>query len=290
MQPVLFAIEYALAKLWHSWGLDPDAVIGHGTGEIAAARCAGVLSLYDAAKVICRRSKQLRSVKGYGAMASVGLGMDQAREAIAEREDRLGVAASNGPRSSVISGASEALDVVLSMLGKMGIPCQRAEGDVALNSPQMDPLRDDLREALRNLNPRDTTKIPMYSTVTGEKVRGPELDGTYWVENLCEPVLFSSTTQRLIDTGHTVFVEVSPHPVLLSAVEENLRDKRVDGAVIASLRREGDERRSMLEALGALYVRGYPIEWTHLYPARGKCVPLPTYPWQRERHSLEGSG
>ena len=216
VQPLLFAIEVALAALWRSWGVEPDCVIGHSMGEVAAAHVAGILDLEDAAKVICRRSKLLRRVSGEGAMALVELGRDVAAQALAGHEDRLAVAVSNGPRSTVISGDPEALDEVLSTLEARGVFCRRVKVDVASHSPQMDPLRDPLLAELRNVRPH-RARLNMRSTVTAEALKGPECGAGYWVQNLREPVLFSSTVQRLMDERHTLFVEMSPHPILLPA-------------------------------------------------------------------------
>ncbi len=127
----------------------------------------------------------------------------------------------------------------------------------------------------------------MRSTVTGELVLGPELDAGYWVRNLRAPVLFSDATQRAMKDGHGLFVEMSPHPILVPAVEENLREVKRDGVALASVRRNADERRAMLEALGALYVRGQAVDWGRVVPPGGRCVSLPAYPWQRERFWLE---
>jgi len=129
----------------------------------------------------------------------------------------------------------------------------------------------------------------MRSTVTGETLKGPELDAAYWVKNLRDPVLFSAVTQRLIEGGHTVFVEMSPHPILLPAIEENLQEKRREGVAVGSLRRNMDERRTMLEGLGAVYARGFPVDWKRLYPSGGRCVDLPTNAWQRARYWVEGA-
>jgi acyl transferase domain-containing protein/surfactin synthase thioesterase subunit len=287
VQPTLFAIEVALANLWRSWGVEPDAVVGHSMGEVAAARVAGILSLEDAVKVICRRSRLLRRVSGQGAMALVELDMALARQMLAGYEDRLSIAVSNGPQSTVLSGEPEALDEVLASLDTAGIFYRRVKVDVASHSPQMDPLREELLAALRNVHPRQA-RLPMRSTVTGETLRGTELDASYWVKNLREPVLFSAATQRLIDDGHTVFVEMSPHPILLPSVGENLQERKKEGVALASMRRNADERRTMLEALGVLYARGYPVDWKRLYPYGGRCVQLPTYAWQGERHWVEG--
>jgi myxalamid-type polyketide synthase MxaE and MxaD len=282
IQPTLYAIEVALASLWRAWGIEPDAVIGHSMGEVAAAHVAGILDTADAAKVICRRSRLLRRVSGKGAMGLVELSLADARRAIAGLEDRLGVAASNGPRATVLSGDPASLEQVLAAQEKRGVFCRRVRVDVASHSPQMEPLREELLATLRDLRPRAAHMV-MRSTVTRQIVAGHDLDARYWVENLRAPVLFSDVTQQLIEDGHTCFVEVSPHPILLPAVEENLREKRREGVTVPSLRRAADERRAMLESVGVLYARGASPRWEALHPPGGRCVSLPTYPWQHER-------
>jgi acyl transferase domain-containing protein/acyl carrier protein len=221
-------------------------------------------------------------------MALVELALPSAEEALSEYEGRLSVAVSNGPRSTVISGDPAALDELLATLEQAGVFFRRVKVDVASHSPQMDPLRQDLLTALRNVRPH-TAGIAMRSTVTGEAVSGLELDAAYWVRNLRDPVLFSSATQRLIEDGHALFVEMSPHPILLPAIEENLRAKGQEGLALGSLRREMNERSTMLESLGALYTRGCAVEWKAVQPATGRHVALPTYPWQRERYWLEAA-
>jgi len=283
VQPVLFAIEVALSAVWRSWGVEPDAVVGHSMGEVAAAHVAGALSLEDAAKIICRRSRLLERVSGQGAMALLELTLEQAKEALLGYEGRLSVAVSNGPRATVVAGDPGALEEVLSKLEGTGVFCRRVKVDVASHSPQMDPLRGELLAALRDVAPK-TVQLAMRSTVTGELLRGEDLSGEYWADNLRQPVLFSQATQKLIDEGHTLFVEMSPHPILLPSIEENLREKGRGGAALASLRRQSDERRCLLEALGALYVHGCAVDWDRIYPERGRVVALPAYPWQRERY------
>ncbi|XXX76157.1 type I polyketide synthase [Sorangium sp. So ce134] len=286
VQPVLFAIEVALAALWRSWGVEPAAVVGHSMGEVAAAHVAGALTLQDAAAVICRRSRLLRKVSGKGAMALVELTMAEAEQALAGHADRLSVAVSNGPRSTVIAGEPAALEEVLTKLEQRRVFCRRVKVDVASHSPQMDPLRPELLAALGGLSPREAS-IPMRSTVTGERLRGGELSAGYWADNLRKPVLFSRVIQDLIDLGHALFVEMSPHPILVPALEENLREATAQGAALGSLRRQVDERRSLLESLGALFARGAKVDWKSLYPRAGQSVLLPTYPWQKERYWIE---
>ena len=285
IQPTLFAIEVALAALWRSWGIVPAAVAGHSMGEVAAAYVAGALSLEDAVRVICRRSKLLRRVSGQGAMALVELSLQQAEQVVAHYSDRLSVAVSNSPRTTVLSGETAALEEVLHNLEQHNVFCRRIKVDVASHSPQMDSLRDELLSVLDGLDPQ-ISAIPMYSTVTGALCTGREFDATYWVRNLREPVRFASTIQQLAEGGHTLFLEMSPHPILLPAIAEGLRHSQHDGFAFPSLRRAEDERGVLLESLGALYAHGYPVDWRKLYP-KGTCVTLPTYPWQREHFWVE---
>ncbi|KFE69303.1 type I polyketide synthase [Hyalangium minutum] len=285
IQPALFAMEVGLAALWRSWGLEPDAVIGHSMGEVAAAHVAGALSLEDAARVICRRSKLLREVSGQGAMAVVELGMKEAQERLRGLEDRLAVAVSNGPRSTVLSGNADALETLLGQLEREGIFCRRVKVTVASHSPQMDPLRGPLLAALAELKPRQGA-VPLYSTVTGEVSPGTSLDPAYWVNNLREPVRFWHTIEKLMADGHTLFVEISPHPILLPAIEQIFAERATAAYAFGSLRREQPARRTLLKSLGDLYVRGAPIDWTKLYP-NARVVPLPTYPFQRERYWVD---
>ncbi|MGK4000892.1 type I polyketide synthase [Sorangium sp. So ce1024] len=286
VQPALFAMEVALAALWRSWGVEPDAVVGHSMGEAAAAHVAGALGLDDAARVICRRSRLLRRLSGRGAMAVVELPLEQAEAAIAGHRDRLSVAASNSPRSTVLAGAPEALEEVLATLSGQGVFCRQIKVDVASHSPQVEPLRGELLEALRDVA-SGPPRVAMRSTVTGGPCDDVALDAGYWARNLREPVLFCQAVEALLEGGDALFVEMSPHPVLLPAVEETLRRGGRAGAALPSLRREQDARRVLLESLAALYARGYPVAWERLFPARGRCVPLPTYPFERERYWID---
>ncbi|WP_437568146.1 SDR family NAD(P)-dependent oxidoreductase [Sorangium sp. So ce542] len=286
VQPALFAIGVALSALFRAWGVEPDAVVGHSMGEVAAAHVAGALTLDDAARVICRRSKLLRRISGAGAMALVELPMEQARQLTSGYAGRVSVAVSNSERSTVLSGEPLALDEILAELGRRGVFCRRVKVDVASHSPQVDPLLDELRAALEGLAP-GPARVPMRSTVSGEICRGEELGPEYWARNLRDPVLFSGAVQRLADEGPALFLEMSPHPILAPAVEEGLRAKAPGGAALPSMRRERDEKRCLLEALGALYARGYPVDWTRQHPSGGRCVSLPAYPFQRERYWID---
>jgi acyl transferase domain-containing protein/aryl carrier-like protein len=285
IQPALFAIQVALAAVWRSWGIGPDAVVGQSMGEVAAAHVAGALSLDDAARIICRRSRLLKQVSGQGGMAAVELSLEQAQRALAGYEDRLSIAVSNSPTSTVLSGDPAALQEVIERLQQQNVFCRLVKVDIASHSPQMEPLRDQLHQALEDLKPQPAS-VPIYSTVTGTVSTGL-LDANYWWRNLREPVLFSTAVEQLLDSGHDIFLELSPHPILLSAVQQGLYRLGKEGTVLPSLRREEDERATMLGSLGALYTLGMTIDWSLSYPNGGGCVSLPSHPWQRERFWFE---
>ena len=282
IQPALFAIQVGLAALWRSWGIEPQAVVGHSMGEVAAAHVAGALCLDDAARVICHRSRLVKRAIGQGAMAAVELSMEEARGFLAGYEDRVSIAASNSPVSTVLSGDPAALEAILDQLRRRDIFCRKVKVDFASHSPQMDPLRADLVQALEGLAPRSGS-TPIYSTVTGMVSGGSEFGARYWARNLREPVLFSAAVQRLLEDGHDIFLEVSPHPVLLSGIQQVLHHLDREGAVMPSMRRDERERTVMLGSLGALYSLGYSVDWSLVHPAGGRCVRLPPHPWQRER-------
>ena len=288
IQPVLFAIQVALAALWRSWGIEPQAVVGHSLGEVAAAYVAGALSLDDAVRVICHRSQLFQRTIGQGAMAAVELSIEEAQRVLVGFEDRVSIAVTNGPTSTVLSGDPAALAIILDRLQRRDIVCRRVKVDFASHSPQMEPLCSDLVQALEGLQPR-AESVPIYSTVTGQVSHGLEFDPLYWARNMREPVLFSSAFQRLLEDGHDIFLEISPHPILLSAMQQGLHHLDQEGALLPSLRREEDEHTVLLGSLGALYTLGYPVDWNLIYPTAGRCVQLPQYPWQRKRCWLEPS-
>ena len=286
LQPAVFAIQVALAALWKSWGVVPDAVIGHSLGEIAAAYVAGVLSLDEACRVIGCRSRLLRRISGQGTMAVVGLSFVQAQAALIGYEDRLSIAVSNSARSTVISGDSVALAELMAGLEQQNIFCRGMKVDVAGHSPQVDPLLDELATELATLQPQRPT-LPFFSTVTGTRADEIDFDAGYWVRNIRQSVLFSTTVKLLLDDGYETFVELSPHPSLLQALELACRDQGRPGQALPSLRDDEDEQAVMLGSLGALHTTGYPVDWAKLYPTGGNVCPLPTYAWQRERYWVE---
>ena len=188
VQPAIFAVQVAQAALWRSWGVEPEAVIGHSLGEVAAAYVAGALTLKDAAQVICGRARLLRSPGCRGAMVAAELTLAEAQDLISGHEKKVAIAAVNSYRSIVLSGDPDVLTDVVNVLEQRSRFCRWVKVDVASHSPQMEPLRSDLKAAFAGVAPT-VASIPMYSTVTGDVVVGA-LDDAYWVENLCSPVHF----------------------------------------------------------------------------------------------------
>ncbi|WP_394845472.1 SDR family NAD(P)-dependent oxidoreductase [Pendulispora brunnea] len=287
VQPMLFAMQVALAAQWRAWGLEPRAVVGHSMGEVAAAHVAGVLSLEDAAAILGVRSAAVATMQGQGGMALVELPRDEAERRLHGLEDRLAVAAHNGPRTCLLSGALEDLEALLARLEGEGVFCRRVKVTYASHSPQMDALAPGLRDRLAKLAPTEA-KVPMLSTVTGEWVQGSELGPEYWIRNLREPVRFWDAAQRLEREGHRIFVEVSAHPVLVPSLEDGFSSQARTTAVFPTLRRDEDERASMLATLGSLYTSGQSLPFARwsgagASPVRG----LPRYPWQRERFWID---
>ncbi|WP_432046097.1 type I polyketide synthase [Streptomyces asiaticus] len=288
VQPVLFAVMVSLAKLWRSVGVEPDAVMGHSQGEIAAACVAGALSLQDAAKVVALRSQAIAAgLAGRGGMVSVGLSVDQAKERIAAWDGAISVAAVNGPGSVVVSGDPKALDEMVAQLEGEEIRVRRVPVDYASHSAHVEAIREELLEVLAGLQPR-SSEVPFYSTVSGELVDTAGLDAEYWYRNLRQTVELESTTRTLLDDGHGVFIEVSPHPVLTLPVQQTVEAAEAQAVVVGTLRRDEGGLERFLTSAAEVFVRGAEVNWATVLEDRGgRRVELPTYVFQRERYWLE---
>jgi acyl transferase domain-containing protein/acyl carrier protein len=286
VQPQLFAVEIGLGELWRSWGIKPAAVVGHSVGEVAASYLAGALSLGEAIKVVCRRSRLLGRLRGRGAMLAVEVSELDSLRWLQGYERHVSIAASNSPGTTVWSGEREALEKLRSELERRGVFCRWVKVEVAAHSPQVDELEQELEIQLGELELR-SPEVALYSTVTGELL-DTQLDAGYWICNLRKPVRFRAAIECMRRDGYDTFVELSPHPTLLPAIEETVEMAGAEGLVVGSLRREEDERRALLESLGALWVRGSEVDWERVQ-GRHRPVSLPRYPWQRERFWIESS-
>jgi len=289
-QPAIFSIQVALAALWRSWGIEPDAIVGQSLGEAAAAHVCGALSLEDGMRVVFHRSRLMKSLVGQGKTAVVGLTPEQARLVLVGFEDALSIAGANSPTSCVVSGEPQALERLLKSLDRREVFCRMLRGvDIAFHGAEMDPLGKELAEALDGLQVRPT-ELPVFSAVTGDLLKDNLFDAAHWERNLTHPFLFADAIERLVETGYDTFLELSPHPVLSKAILEGLHHLGREGVVLPSLRRGRDEREEMLTSLSELYSMGWSVDWHRLYPNDGRVVSLPTYPWQRERYWLDQLG
>ncbi|GAB3897525.1 hypothetical protein GCM10029964_080530 [Kibdelosporangium lantanae] len=275
VQTALFAVMVSLAAVWRSYGVQPDAVVGHSQGEIAAACVAGALSLEDAALVVALRSKAINAIAGAGGMVSVPLPVTKVRDLL---RDGVSVAAVNGPSATVVSGDVTALASLVADCEAKGIRARTIPVDYASHSAHVDTLRAELLKILAGIKPR-TSEIAFYSTVTGEPIDTSGLDAEYWFTNLRQTVELERTIGRLVEDGHGTFVECSPHPVLTRSVEET-----APGIVLGSLRRDDGGPRRMLTSVTAAWARGVAID---LNLSAGTRVDLPTYPFQRTTFWLE---
>ena len=288
VQPALFAVQVALAGLWRAWGVEPDLVVGHSMGEAAAAHVSGGLSLEDAVRVIAVRSRLLRRLSGQGAMAVVGLSAGETAARLASDGSALAIAAMNGPRSSVVAGEVQALDALVETLERQGVFCRRVKVDVAAHGPQSAALADELRTALLGMTARPGT-VPFVSSVTGSMVDTRELGPEYWARNITEPVNFSGAIGAILGDAGCDFIEIAPHPLLQSSIQQALLQLGRDGSALASGRRDEDDRSALLQSLAALYVAGRDLEPDRAVSPAARPVTLPTYPWQRNRFWLDAT-
>src|SRR5271154_2387297 len=260
VQPVLWAVMVSLAAVWQAAGVTPQAVVGHSQGEIAAATVAGVLSLEDGARVVALRSKALTALAGHGGMASVAEPAERVRERLTTWGNALSVAAVNGPASTVVSGEPAVLAELVEQCTADGIRAKPVEVDYASHGPQVEQLRDQILTALAGITPV-AAQVPVVSALTGQWLQGPELDAQYWYDSLRSPVDFHAAVQTLTGSGHAVFIEVSPHPVLVTAVSD------VGPVVTGTLRRDDGGQARLLASLAAAHVAGASVDWAAVLPA-----------------------
>ncbi|OBK63008.1 polyketide synthase [Mycobacterium colombiense] len=287
VQPALWAVMVSLAELWRSVGVLPDAVIGHSQGEIAAACVAGALSLEDAARVVALRSRLLVRLSGRGGMVSLACSLPRAEQLIAGWGERLNVATVNGVAAVVVSGEVDALAELMQRCEADNIRARKIDVDYASHSAQVDAIRESLADALRGLAPRSSA-VAFFSTVTGEPMDTAGLNADYWFQSIRHTVQFERAVRSACDAGYQTFIESSPHPVLMAAIEETMPDSE-RACVIPSLGREdGGLDRFWLSAAQA-HVAGVAVDWrAALAGLGGRAVDLPTYGFVRQHFWLPG--
>jgi acyl transferase domain-containing protein/acyl carrier protein len=282
-QPCLFAIEYALSVLWRNWEVEPAAVLGHSVGEYVAACVAGVYSLSDGLKLICRRGRLMQSAGGCGVMSAIHAPEDRIREALRGLEQRVSIAAINAPASVVISGFEEEVKIAEERLLQAGFAHRRLNVSHGFHSPQMNGMRTAFEEVVREIK-FQSPKMRIISSVTGRAVSGNEMSlPAYWCRQVSDPVLYRAAIETLRESGDMVFLEVGPGTVLTGLGQQCVDVPQA--AWLASIRPGHDEWPDMLNSLAQLYVRGADINWSAFDEPFGRHkVPLPTYPFERQRY------
>jgi acyl transferase domain-containing protein/acyl carrier protein len=285
-QPVNFAIQIALAEQLEQFGVIPDALIGHSAGEVAAQHLAGLLTFEQAVEVIYHRSRLQQRTSGQGRMLAVGLDADALMRTISGKAldafgRQLSVAAVNSPSAVTVAGDGDLLDDVARQLDEAGIFNRYLSGKVPYHTHYMEAVKDDLLSALEGLS-STTPMVPLYSTVTGERLEKYEAGAGYWWQNTRATVLFEPAIRRMLEDGYTHFVELGPHPVLAASIYETAGARRI--SVMATQRRDHDDMRELLNCLGVLHCNGHQIAWNAVnHHDGGRLLKLPSYPWQTKR-------
>ena len=284
-QPALFALEYALAQLWKSWGIHPNAVMGHSVGEYVAATVAGVLSLEDGLKLIAYRSRLMESLPPGGEMVAVFAAEQGISEITKIDPEKVAIAAFNGPQNTVISGEAEAVQAICADLNAAGIKTKKLQTSHAFHSPLMEPIL----AQFRNVADQVTYAVPqmtIISNLTGDQLTLAEISSDYWCRHLRFPVQFAKSLKTLHASGYEVFVEIGPKPTLLGMGRKCLLEEV--GVWLPSLRPGQEDWRVLLQSLGQLYVRGAEVDWSGFYQDNlRQRVSLPTYPWERSHYWIE---
>jgi len=284
-QPALFALEYALAKLWESWGIKPDVVMGHSVGEYVAATVAGVFSLEDGLKLIAHRGRLMQQLPHGGKMLSVMASFEKVNQLIAPYTEKVAIAAINGPESTVISGAAGVVETVKEILDAQGIKTKLLQVSHAFHSPLMEPILAEF-EAVANQITYHQPNIPLISNVTGTRADKSIATASYWVDHVRQPVRFAQSMETLHQGDSEVFLEIGSKPILLGMGRQCLPE--AVGVWLPSLRPGQEDWQQMLQSLGQLYVKGVKVDWSGFDRnyAHSKVV-LPTYPFQRQRYWIE---
>ncbi|MEV5836648.1 SDR family NAD(P)-dependent oxidoreductase [Nocardia sp. NPDC052112] len=279
VQPAIFAFQVALAELLAAWGIEPDAVVGHSLGEVAGAAVSGALSLSDAARVVVQRSRILARLDGHGAMAVLEATADEAARLVEPLHARVAIAAINGPRSVVVSGAPRYIAALVRRAKRRQMFAQRIAVDFAAHSPQVGALLPEFADALDGLTAQ-VPRIPVYSTARRrETITSAAMDASYWTENASRTVELAAALQQAADDGFATVLEIAPHPVLIPAIREFPEFADATHAVTT----RDDEAGTFLTCLAKLYLEGRAVNWTANGPF---TTPPPPRQWSRRRFPL----
>ena len=285
-QPALFALEYALSELWRSWGVQPTFVLGHSVGEYVAACVAGVFSVEDGLRLIAERARLMQAQPSGGRMAAVMAPLVKVQEILKPLAARVSIAAVNGPRQTVISGAGEDVRALLAEFSEAGFKHRELTVSHAFHSPLMNSVLEPFEQAAAKVS-FDAPRLRLVSNLTGQVTSpGQIVQPNYWRRHIRETVQYAASMQTLAEAGCTVFLEIGPNPVLLGLGRSCIDPE--GGLWLASMRAGRDDWDEMLASLSQLYVHGVEVDWVgfdHDYPRQK--VNLPTYPFQRERYFVD---
>ncbi|ARV62851.1 short-chain dehydrogenase [Nostocales cyanobacterium HT-58-2] len=287
-QPALFAVEYALCKLWQSWGIAPSVVMGHSVGEYVAACVAGVFSLEDGLKLIAARGRLMQALPANGMMAAVMASPEQIREHIEAYKGNIAIAAINGSRSVVISGQRQAIETLCQSLAIDGVKTKPLTVSHAFHSPLMTPMMEEFAAVAKTIN-YSVPQIKLISNITGKLISQEVASLEYWCNHVLQPVLFAEGMQTLVQQKCDVLLEIGPKPILLGMGKQCLSDTELKQMVwLPSLRPGQSDWQQLLQSLAKMYVQGVEIDWKGFdQDYIRQRVLLPTYPFQEQRYWVE---
>ncbi len=290
-QPALFVVDYALAQLWLSWGIHPEAMIGYSLGEYVAACLAGVISLQDALMLVAKRAQMIQELPR-GAMLAVALSEEETRSLLGKE---LSLAAINGAAMSVVAGPTDAVDGLESYLAEREVVCSRLQTSHAFHSTMMKPIEKSLIELVKTIN-LSPPQIPYVSNVTGTWIAAEQAtDPTYWARHLCQTIRFADGLQELWQKPGAILLEVGPGQILGSLALQHSASKSVTNKVVLPSLRHGYDKRTdwevLLRTIGQLWLAGVQIDWSGFYAhEQRRILTLPTYPFERQHYWVEETG
>ena len=281
-QPVLFSFEYALAQLWLSWGIQPSVMLGHSLGEYVAACTAEVLSLEDALKLVATRGRLMQALPAGGTMLSILAETSYCSDLISPY-DNVSIAAMNGPQHTVISGDEGVIAQITQQLQQQNIQHKPLKVSHAFHSPLMEPILTEFRKVAESISYHLPT-IDIVSNLTGELIE--RFTAEHWVNHVRQPVKFLQGVETLESQGVQTFLECGPRPVLLALAQAAIRQPEISW--LASVHPQKSDQQQILSSLASLYNQGNSVNWSQFYEHRSdRRIPLPTYPFQRQRHWIE---
>ena len=285
-QPMNFALQVALTRVWESMGVYPDGVVGHSVGEIAALYIAGIYSLDEACRITYNRSRCQYLLTGKGTMLAAGIPAEEAEKYLEGHEDRASVAAINSYKSVTLAGDEAVLKEIAQKLDDKNIFNKFLRVNIPYHSVFMNEIKTDLLDSLGDLHPLKPN-MPFYTTADGEREYKEELDAYYWWKNVSHAVHFAKATSLLLEDGYDVFLEIGPHRVLCSNINEIAEEGGYQVAALASIKRKQPEMQQIYSTYAELISSGVSIDWKKIYWGEFKPVKLPYYQWDKKQYWKE---